>query len=254
MAGSQRSVRDVLRAAGAPPQLLLLPEGRDSLAGYHATHWASREVLTTLCSVHRLEEGRGAAAEVALPAEPTVATAAGWRRLLVLDGVSDPGNVGALLRTALGLGWDGAVLMQGCAAISNPKVFRAAGGVGLWMLPIISRAQHDTLEQLLAEGGHSLLVADSHSEDLEKWMVGARKEAQHLSLARSVGIGSPSAGPASKIALVLGSEANGVSDAVGAFPKARCVGLPMQNGVDSLGVAQAGAIMLDRLSLVNMDP
>lgn len=35
------------------------------------------------------------------------------KRLLILDGVQDPGNLGTLLRTAVALGWQGAFLLQG---------------------------------------------------------------------------------------------------------------------------------------------
>jgi TrmH family RNA methyltransferase len=57
--------------------------------------------------------------------------------LLVLDGVQDPGNVGTLLRTALGLGAAGVVALKGTADLTNPKVLRGAMGAS-FRLPAIS--------------------------------------------------------------------------------------------------------------------
>lgn len=84
----------------------------NKLAGYQATHLATPAILKALCSVTRLGPGRGAAAELPLPPSPTARSCEAWSRLLVLDGVSDPGNVGALLRAAYGLGWNGVVLTE----------------------------------------------------------------------------------------------------------------------------------------------
>jgi TrmH family RNA methyltransferase len=164
--GSERTVGDVLRLSAAAPDLLVLPKGQESLEGYEATHWATNGILRKLCGVHSLDSGLGAAAEVRLPAGPTLAQASRWRRILVLDGVSDPGNVGALLRTALGLGWDGAVLTRGCAAATSPKVFRASGGVGVWQLPWINQMEvggSSGLAELLRQGARAHRAARAPS-------------------------------------------------------------------------------------------
>lgn len=50
------------------------------------------------------------------------------RLVLVLDGVSDPGNVGTLLRSAAAAGCGGVLLAPGCADRFNPKVVRASVG------------------------------------------------------------------------------------------------------------------------------
>ena len=48
--------------------------------------------------------------------------------VVVLDAVQDPGNVGTVLRTALGLGADGVVALKGTAELTNPKVLRGSMG------------------------------------------------------------------------------------------------------------------------------
>ena len=56
------------------------------------------------------------------------------RRILALEAVQDPGNVGTLLRSAAAFGFDGVLLSKGCAAPFAPKTLRAsmgaAGGPG----------------------------------------------------------------------------------------------------------------------------
>ena len=57
------------------------------------------------------------------------------RRVLVLDRVSDPGNMGTLLRTAVAFGFDAAYLMDGCCDPLNPKALDASKGAP-WRLRV----------------------------------------------------------------------------------------------------------------------
>ncbi|CAL5373890.1 unnamed protein product [Camellia sinensis] len=65
----------------------------------------------------------------------------GWfpspHRILVLDGIQDPGNVGTLLRSALAFKWGGAFLLPGCCDPFNEKALRASRGAS-FQLPIVS--------------------------------------------------------------------------------------------------------------------
>ena len=100
------------------------------------------------------------------------------RRLLVLSGVTDPGNVGTLLRTALGLGWDAAFLLAGddsnaeggqsntgstrtwphCADPFGDKALRAGAGAA-FALPIM-RGCPAALQRVLRRHEMTLCVAD----------------------------------------------------------------------------------------------
>ena len=59
---------------------------------------------------------------------PKPAPLEGLKYLLALDGVSDPGNVGALLRTALALGWQGIFILDESCDPFNDKALRSARG------------------------------------------------------------------------------------------------------------------------------
>jgi TrmH family RNA methyltransferase len=137
---------------------------------------------------------------------------------LVLAGVQDPGNVGTILRTALGLGAAGVVALKGTAELHNPKVVRGSMGA-LFRLPAISADEGEFLAWV-RERGVELWVAEADGAPL-------------ASVKR----------PAAPLALVLGNEGAGVPDALAA-QAARRVAIPLAPGVESLNVATAAAILL----------
>ena len=136
------------------------------------------------------------------------AEAAGWP-LVVLDGVQDPGNVGAIARTAAAAGAPSLVLLPGTA---DPYGFKA----------------------IRSSAGHifNLRVAQAAWSDLaEMRCLGASTRGTSLDAVDFSSLG----------ALVLGSEAHGLSR------KLETVALPMAEGVESLNVAAAAAILLYEL-------
>jgi RNA methyltransferase, TrmH family len=140
---------------------------------------------------------------------------------LVLDAVQDPGNVGTMLRTALGLGAMGVVALKGTADLTNPKVIR--GGMGAtFRLPSVP-------------AGPEELVAWGRLQRAEIWVAGTSGEA----LARV----PPRNASRPPVLLVVGNEGAGVSPALEAAA-ARRIGIPLEPGVESLNVAVAAGILL----------
>ncbi len=142
-------------------------------------------------------------------------------RLLILDGVQDPGNVGTILRTAAWFGADALLAGPGTADLFAPKVVRAAMG-GLWDLPL---ARTDDLSSFLADlkaSGFTLYGADLGGTPVQEWR------------------------PRRPSALLLGSEAHGLSPAAQARLDERIVlpGTPHRTGAESLNVAVAAGILL----------
>ena len=142
-------------------------------------------------------------------------------RVLVLDRLQDPGNVGTLLRTAEALGLDGAVILRGTADPWGPKALRAAAG-STFRLPLRVGPWSDVGGQL-SRDGFEIWAAESSGEGL------TRTERMPQ-----------------KLALVLGNEGDGVDSEI-LVPGVRKVAVSLAGGVESLNVAAAGAILMDRM-------
>ncbi|XP_043712125.1 uncharacterized tRNA/rRNA methyltransferase slr1673 [Telopea speciosissima] len=148
-------------------------------------------------------------------------------RVLVLDGIQDPGNLGTLLRSAMAFRWDGAFLLPGCCDPFNDKVLRAARGAS-FQLPIIS-GNWGHLETLAIEFKMKLLAG--HPE--------ITTELKSSSLLSQKLVDSLADNP---LCLVLGSEGHGLSEQ--AKQVCELVSIPMAGKFESLNVSVAGGIFL----------
>lgn len=83
------------------------------------------------------------------------------RFLVVLDGISDPGNAGTIVRTADAAGADAVVFLHGSVDPYNTKAVRASTG-SLFHLPVVTGVQPDDLA-VIAAAGMQLLAADVHA-------------------------------------------------------------------------------------------
>jgi TrmH family RNA methyltransferase len=137
--------------------------------------------------------------------------------VLVVDGVQDPGNLGAILRTADGLGTPGVILLKGTADASNAKALRASMGA-TFRLPI-SRA---TIEELSAW---------ACEREVSIWVAGADGTPLHRTKAPD------------KLAVVIGNEGSGVSLETANLACGN-VSIPLARGAESLNVAVAAGIIL----------
>ena len=70
--------------------------------------------------------------------------------LLLLDAVTDPGNMGTIIRTAWALGIDGILLLPDCVDVYSPKVVRASMG-GIFNVPLF-QVNMEQVEQLCHQG------------------------------------------------------------------------------------------------------
>ena len=137
--------------------------------------------------------------------------------MVVLDGVQDPGNVGAIARTALAFGASGLVALPGTADLTNPKTVRGAMGA-LFHLPACHAAEAELLA-LLTGGGVALWAMTMTGEPLA---------------------GDPPSGP---LALLLGNEGAGIRPELLSCA-ARQVSVPIAPAAESLNVAVAAGIAL----------
>jgi len=141
-------------------------------------------------------------------------------RLLVLDGVQDPGNVGTLLRTASALGAGATLVLPGTADPWNAKVVRSAVGMQ-FTHPTVGCTEPALLGFLKSRG-------------VALWGAAAEGAA----------VGSVPA--PEKLALVVGNEGAGLKADVRAACDA-LVAIPMEPGAESLNVAVAAGILLHAL-------
>ncbi len=138
--------------------------------------------------------------------------------LLVLDGVSEPGNLGTIVRTAEAAGVDGILLMKGCADLYNPKVVRSTMG-SIFRVPCMTGVLPEDLKEYQKNGFFLTATALYDSVPLSD---AVRKEKQML---------------------VIGSEAAGVSREVLSLSDQR-VRIPMAGKVESLNAAVAAGIAM----------
>lgn len=139
-------------------------------------------------------------------------------RLVALDGVQDPGNVGTLWRTADAFGADGMILLPGCADPWSPKTLRATMGA-CFRLPVWEGELSDLLPKLEQAG--LPLYATALREDTV--------DLREMDLTRC--------------AVAIGSEGRGVTQAV-LDASAKTVKIPMTEKCESLNAAIAGAVVL----------
>jgi RNA methyltransferase, TrmH family len=142
------------------------------------------------------------------------------KRVLLLDRISDPGNLGTLLRTALAFGWDGVFLLEGSVDLFNDKVLRASKGA-IFQLSF-DRGDETALQQLLDSQSWALLSAQAGGQDV--------KQLDPIILSTQ------------PLMLAVGNESHGLSDFVS--HRFTPFALPMKGQTDSLNAAVAGSIFL----------
>lgn len=184
---------------------------------------ADRDVL---CQLTGYQLTRGVLCAMLRPPLPAVSDVLrNVRRVVILENVQNPTNVGAILRSAAALGMDAVLLTPGC---SNP-LYRRSARVSMgtvFQIPWTFIGEETTdwpgkgMEILRAEGFKTAAMALSDN---------------------SVSIDDPRLAAEEKLAIILGSEGDGLTDTT----IADCdytVKIPMYHGVDSLNVAAASAV------------
>lgn len=180
---------------------------------------AGLEVLTKLTG---FQLTRGMLCAMRRPVLPTVEDVCqGARRLVILENIVNPTNVGAIFRSAAALGMDAVLLTPDC---SNPLYRRAA------------RVSMGTVFQIpwaYLNGWPEPDMARLRELGFKTAAMALRED--------SVSIDDPALARAEKLAVVLGTEGDGLAQCT----IADCdytVRIPMYHGVDSLNVAAASAV------------
>lgn len=150
---------------------------------------------------------------------------AGARRVAVLENIMNPTNVGAIFRSAAALNMDAVLLTSGC---SDP-LYRRSARVSMGTVFQVPWTYLETDEDQSAVAGMGQLKR-----------LGFQTAAMALS-DRSVSIRDPRLQAAEKLAIVLGTEGDGLAETT-ITDCDYTVRIPMSHGVDSLNVAAASAV------------
>jgi tRNA G18 (ribose-2'-O)-methylase SpoU len=231
IAEGEKVIRRAIDAGYRPRSFLLAERWLAGLCDV-LTRWPDAPVYVVTEDLAEQVTGfhvhRGALASLHREQRHSVKELLALRRLVVLEDIVDHTNVGAILRNAAGLGWDGALLSPRAADPLYRRSIKVSMGA-VFSLPWARLADWRGVPQLLSAAGF-LTVALSLAPDT----VELRQLAATIT-------------PRSRIAVLLGTEGAGLSTRWldGAAVRAR---IPMSAGIDSLNVAAAAAIACYALS------
>lgn len=168
------------------------------------------------------KQDQGVLADVIAPRMRTLEAALSGdrppRSVLLLDGITTPGNVGMIIRTAAAAGIDGIVLPRRGTAGIDPLVVKASAGVA-FRAPVLRCGTSADGAERLRSAGYRLFGLDG----------GARRTLFGAALP-------------TRAAFVLGAETAGISEPVRPLVQ-EWLRIPMSGGVESLNVACAAAVL-----------
>ena len=145
------------------------------------------------------------------------------KKYIYLNNITDPGNLGTIIRTASAFGIEGLVIDNLCCDLFNPKVVRASMGA-LFVMPIL-RVNQDWI----GSGNRKLCVTVCNNEVISLNDYLAQVTDSHENV------------------FVIGSEAHGVSDYILNLPHEK-VTIHTKGNMQSLNVAIATGIMIYEIS------
>ena len=203
------------KTEGVIERILAKAEARGITVKYHPKAALSRISKNA-------KQDQGVAIDIIAPTYRSAASllgdAAAKGRLLALDGIHNPQNLGMIIRSAAAGRIDGIVLPKQGGAKLSPLVMKASAGT-LFKIPIYYCETLPAVLAALKEKGWSVFGLSSHAD-----------ETLHT-------LKVPE-----KAVFVLGNESEGMSDAAARLCD-RAVAIPMRRGVESLNVAVTAALL-----------
>ncbi len=211
-----RLIADALASGGKPELALYSLENADFevIARLQNTRCELLPVTHDVLSfASDTQQPPGIVAVFAIPKPPIPQPS---ERVLILDAVREPGNLGTIMRTAAAAGVELAILAPGCVDPYNSKVLRASMGAH-FRLPVVEAAWPEIT---------------SFCQDLAVYASSADSNTDYAAVDWRRGW-----------ALILGNEARGISRK--AFSLAQeVISIPMSESSESLNVASAAAVLL----------
>lgn len=142
-----------------------------------------------------------------------------FNRLLYLDNIADPGNMGTIIRTAVAADLDGIIVSPDCVDIYNDKCIRASMGA-VFFLPIMTK-EYNWLEDFDGE----IFLADLADESIDFSQINVKDK---------------------KSVLVIGSEAHGIRKEIMQIAHTK-IKIPMSSKIESLNAAVSTGILISQI-------
>jgi RNA methyltransferase, TrmH family len=139
--------------------------------------------------------------------------------VLILDSIMDPGNIGTIIRTCEACNGKGIILLNNCVDILNSKVLRSTMG-SIFRIPVIKLPDVNGLKATLSSANYTIYAADGCSKN----------SCYDISFNKNT-------------ALIIGNEANGISDAVFSICDKK-VSIPIIGKTESLNASVAAGILM----------
>ncbi len=143
------------------------------------------------------------------------------KKIIYLDNVQEPGNVGAIIRSAVAFGFDTAIL-KSCADLYNDKVIRSSKGM-LFHINILEVDSHEELEKL-SNSNYQIIGAENNINKTPKTIV---KDENFV--------------------IIMGNEGKGISKQAKEFIK-DFITIPINSKCESLNVAVAASIIMFQIN------
>ncbi len=179
-----------------------------------------RELLAAITG-YELHRGVLASLERPPPPDP-IALLAGARRIVILENVVDPSNVGAIFRSVAAIGADAVLVTPHCSDPFYRRSIRVSMGTVL-QVPWARVGEWPCVRELLTASGFHVAALALND--------------------RAVSLREFAANPPARVALVVGTEGHGLTpEALAAADS--IVQIPMRHGIDSLNVAAAAAVAM----------
>jgi len=141
-------------------------------------------------------------------------------RVLLLEDIQDPGNIGSLIRSAVAFGYSGVIMSDKCADPFSPKCVQSTAGavLSLW---IRRTASYMSIISDLKVRGYNIVATALSGDNPPTVLKGLNK-----------------------IALAFGNEADGLSESILGISNYRCKVPIRRENIESLNVAACGAICM----------
>ena len=221
-----RLLEESVRCGIDPEVLYCAPESLSGRGGQLLEKLRARGVQYEEVPTHQLESAadtktpQGLIGVFRRPSTP-LESLSQCRRLLICDSISDPGNVGTLIRSAHAFDFEAVLLTEESADPFSPKVVRATAG-SIFAIPTVKTSLEDCLG-FLAESPFSLVTSDPAAAQDTALLTGQARNNQ--------------------LALAIGSEGEGVSPGLLERSSLR-LAISHCDQVESLNAGVAGSLLM----------